>query len=161
MLLIDMRNTNAKVSLREILSSGRRWVSNPIAFAAFWQGFSATADLLLDKRLQQGAGLPQGGALFRTVMHEILPPRYDVRVLDRLGGRFALRLTGVADFTTISLNRRVVTLTGLPVDDVSGDNIIDVEMGGDVFLALLNDTVATLSARTLDLIERSRATQPA
>lgn len=157
MLLIDMRNTNARVGLPEILSSGRRWVSSPIAFAAFWQGFSPTADLLLDKRLQQGGGVPQAGALFRAFMHEILPGRYDMRVLDRLGGRFALRLTGLADFTTIVLNRRVVTLTGLPQDDASGENIIDAEMGGDVFLALLNDTLADLSARTLEIIARARA----
>lgn len=161
MLLIDSGNTNARVTMREILSSGRRWVSNPIAFASFMSGLTLTSDLLLDKRLRQASGASQQGALFRSFMHEMLPSRYDARHLDALGGRFALRLTGLADFTVIVLNRRVVTLSGLPVDDLGGETLIDAEMGGDVFMALLNDMFADLSARTLNAISARNAAVPA
>lgn len=152
MLLIDTGNTNARVSLREVLSSGRRWVSNPVAFAAFMAGFTPSADLLIDKRLRQAGGVSQRGILFRAVMHEILPGSYDVRHLQRLGGRFALRVTDLADFTVIAINRRVLTLSGLPVDDIGGHDIIDAELGGDVFMAVLNDMLAELSSRTLRAI---------
>lgn len=158
MLLIDTRNTNARVTMREILSSGRRWVSNPIAFASFMAGLTLTSDLLLDKRLRQSGGVSDRGALFRSILHEIVPPRYDVRHLERLGGRFALRLTGIADFTVIALNRRVLTLSGLPVDDVTGEDIVDAEMGGEVFMALCNDLIADLSVRTLQAISARNAT---
>lgn len=158
MLLIDLRNTNARITMREILSSGRRWVSNPIAFASFMSGLVLTSDLLLDKRWKQAAGVSQHGALFRSIMHEVLPSRYDVGTLQKLGGRFALRLTGTADFTVIALNRRVVTLSGLPIDDVTGESIIDAEMGGDVFMALCNELLADLSSRTLQAISTRNAT---
>jgi hypothetical protein len=157
MLMVDMRNMTACLTIEQILASGRRWVSNPVAFASFASGISATAGLLLEKFWQQPASASGGFAFFRIFLHEVLPQLYDVRHLEKLGGRFCLRLTGIGDFTVIALNRRVVTLRGAPLDADSGP-VIDTEMRPDVFLAFCNELVANISERTLEAIEVRKAT---
>ena len=157
MLMVDMRNSTARITLREILASGRRYVSNPIAFCGFAAGVKMTPGLLLDQDWQNSAGAANRFALFRSVMYELLPRIYDVRKLEAMGGRFALRLTGVGDYTVIALNRRVVTLAGLPRDEVTQQPIIDAEMRADVFLALLNEMLARLAETTLARIAAARA----
>lgn len=150
MLMVDMRDTNARITIKEILSSGTRWVSNPFAFSAFASGLAMNnSDLLLDKRWRTPAGASSRFGYFNVVMHELLPAFYDVTRLKALGGRFALRLTDIGDFTVIAMNRRVVTLAGLPLDDSTGNPIIDVEMRGDVFMAMCNELLADLAERTL------------
>jgi hypothetical protein len=149
MLLIDTDNTGARLGIDELLRGARRGVSNPIAFAAFLAGWHPPADTLLDKRWSARGGAASNGQLFRRFLHQLLPEHYDVRHLERLGGRFALRLTGVGDFTTLALNRRVVTLSGLPRDGATGAAVIDVEIGGDVFLAVINGRLGDLATRVL------------
>ncbi|XSC45553.1 hypothetical protein ACF1BQ_005525 [Bradyrhizobium sp. RDT10] len=90
----------------------------------------------------------------------LLPQLYDVRHLEALGGRFALRVTGIGrhgDFTTMAVNRRVVTLTGLPLDEASGAAIADASVRADVFLALWNDMLADLAETTLAHIAAARS----
>lgn len=156
MLMVDMRNTTARITLREITASGRRYVSNPIAFASFAAGLRMPPELLLEQVLQQPAGAAGKFAFFRAMMHEVLPRIYNPRTLENLGGRFALRLTGVGDYTVIVLNRRVVTLAGLPRDEATGQSIIDAEMRPDVFLALCNDMMARLAETTLAHIDAAK-----
>src|SRR5262249_51968604 len=116
MLIIDMNNNAARMTMKELIASGRRYVSNPIAFASFMSGLKPSPELLLDRRLA-GEGQPGNRfAFFHIVMHELLPAHYDVQHLQALGGRFCLRLMAVGDYTVIALNRRVVTVRSLPVD---------------------------------------------
>jgi hypothetical protein len=151
-----MPNNAARISMKEILGPGRRYVSNPAAFAGFMSGLSLRPSLLLDKRMQRPSDAARRFAFFGAFMHEILPAAYDVRHLEKLGGRFCLRLTGVGDYTVIALNRRVVTLKGLP-SDATGAKIVDAEMRADAFAALCNDLVAELSQSTLKMLEAGAA----
>lgn len=156
MLMVDTRNDNARITLTEILASGRRYVSNPIAFGAFAQGFVFTPDLLLDKRLQLSSSASRRFAFFRTLMLELVPAIYDVRHLESLGGRFCLRIKAVGDFTVIAMNRRVVTLTGHPLDEESGKPAIDAEIRADALMGLCNSYISELSERILRTIAASR-----
>ncbi|WP_088348658.1 MULTISPECIES: hypothetical protein [Rhodomicrobium] len=160
MLMVDMRNNTARITMQEILASGRRLVSNPVAFASFMEGLVLTPDILLDPRWQLPGNASSRFSFFRSAMFEVLPTLYDARHLEKLGGRFALRLTGVGDYTVIALNRRVVTLSGLPVEEQSGKPVIDAEMGADVFMALCNELIADLSERTLKTLTAARSGRP-
>jgi hypothetical protein len=157
MLMVDMRNSNARITLREVLASGRRYVSNPIAFATFMDGLKLTPELLLDPGWQRPAGASGRFPFFRAVMHDVLPRVYDVRRLEALGGRFALRLTGVGDYSVVALNRRVVTFSGPPLDEETGKPVIDAEMRADVFLALCNELIASLSETIIRRADAVRA----
>jgi hypothetical protein len=157
MLMVDMRNTTARISLREIVNGGRRYVSNPIAFNSFVSGVKLTPDLLLEPAWQQSASASAKFPFFRSVMHEVLPRIYDVRQLYAMGGSFALRLTGVGDYTVTAINRRVVTLVGLPMDEATGKPVIDAEMRPDVFMSLCNDMLAQLAETTLSRITAAKA----
>ena len=55
------------------------------------------------------------------------------------------------------VNRRVVTLTGLPLDEASGTAIFDASVRADVFLALWNDMLAELAETTLAQIAAARS----
>jgi hypothetical protein len=164
MLMVDMRNTTARISLREIATSGRRYGSNPVAFSSFMAGVQLGPDLLMEEVWQNSASAASGFSLFRTLMHGVLPRFYDVRHLEKLGGRFALRLDGAGrrgEFTVIALNRRVVTLSGLPLDEANGGAVVDSSIRADVFLALWNDLLAAVAETTLNRIGATRAAQPA
>lgn len=162
MLMVDLRDTNARITLHEILRSGRRRVSNPFAFSAFVAGFSVNdANLLMDKRWQLPASASSGFAYFKAVLHELLPTIYNVRHLESLGGQFALRLTGVGEYTVTALNRRIVTFAGLPVDNATGTPIIDVEIPADVFMALCNEQLTDLAKRTLKHLANTELGAPA
>lgn len=158
--MLDLRNSTARISLDEILAGGRRHVSNPAAFAAFMAGLRLSPALLKEPDWRRPASAAGGFAFFRTLMHVAVPRFYDARHLDGLGGRFALRLAGAgraSDYTVTVLNRRVLTLSGLPLDPASGAAVIDAEIRADVFLALWNDLTAELAQATL---ERLGARQP-
>ena len=162
MLMIDMRNSTARISMREIATSGRRYASNPIALASFMAGVRLTPEALLQGEWRNPAGAAANFAFFRNLMLGLLPRLYDARHLEELGGRFALRITGIGrhgDFTTLAVNRRVVTLTGLPLDETTGAAVADVTVRADVFLALWNDMLAELAETTLARIAAARAAQ--
>jgi hypothetical protein len=94
----------------------------------------------------------------------VVPRFYDVTHLERLGGRFALRLDGArtqGDFTVVAMNRRVLTLSGLPLDAETGAAVFDAAIRADAYLALWNDLLADLAETTLARIEAARAARPA
>lgn len=153
MLLVDLRNTNARLSMPELLASGKRFASNPAALAAFFAGVRFTPDVLLDERWKASAAASGKFAFFRAVMHNLLPPACDAAHLESLGGRFALQILGVANYTVMTLNRRVVTLGGLPVDG-AGKPLVDVAIRSEAFVALFNDIIADLSEKTLEGLAR-------
>ena len=160
MLMIDMRNSTARISMREITAAGRRYASSPIALASFMAGVRLTPEVLLEGAWRSSAGAAGNFAFFRNLMLGLLPQLYDFRHLEALGGRFALRVTGIGrhgDFTTMAVNRRVVTLTGLPLDEASGAAIADALVRADVFLALWNDMLADLAETTLAHIAAARS----
>jgi hypothetical protein len=160
MLMIDMRNSTARITMREIAAAGRRYASNPIALSSFMAGVRLTPDVLLEGTWRNTAGAAGNFAFFRNLMLGLLPRLYDVRHLEALGGRFALRVTGIGrygDFTIMVVNRRVVTLTGLPLDEASGTAIFDASVRADVFLALWNDMLAELAETTLAQIAAARS----
>lgn len=160
MLMIDMRNSTARLSLRELTGSGRRFVSNPIALSSFMAGVRLTSAALLDEEWRRPASAAGGYAFFRTLMHGTLPRFYDVRHLEDMGGRFALRVTGAGqwgDYTVIAMNRRIVTLAGLPLDETSGGAVIDVTVRADAFLALWNDMLAQVAETTLAQVAAARS----
>lgn len=167
MLMIDLRNGNARLSLAEIVTGGRRYVSAPAAFAGFMAGLRLGPELLTEPGWQLPAGAAGRFAFFRTLMHGVIPRFYDAAHLERLGGRFALRLDGagaggggIGDYTVIALNRRVLTLSGLPLDEDGAEPVIDAAIRADAFLALWNDLLADLAATTLARIEAARAARP-
>jgi hypothetical protein len=160
MLMIDMRNSTARLPLREIVGGGRRYVSNPAAFAGFMAGVRLTPETLADPLWRSPAGAAGRFAFFRSLMHEALPRLYDPAHLDGLGGRFALRLDGAGgrgDFSVVAVNRRVLTLSGLPLDEATGAPVIDAAIRADAFLALWNDMLADLAQATLARIGAARA----
>jgi hypothetical protein len=159
MLMIDMRNSTARITMREITAAGRRYASNPVALSSFMAGVRLTPEVLLEGTWRNPAGAAGKFAFFPNLMLGLLPRLYDVRHLEALGGRFALRVTGIGrhgDFTTMAVNRRVVTLTGLPLDEASGTAITDASIRADVFLALWNDMLAELAQTTLVQIAAAR-----
>jgi hypothetical protein len=160
MLMIDLRNSTARISMREIAAAGRRYASNPIALSSFMAGVRLTPEVLLDGTWRNPAGAAGNFAFFRNLMLGLLPRLYDVRHLEALGGRFALRVTGLGrhgDYTTMAVNRRVVTLTGLPLDETSNTAIVDASIRADAFLALWNDMLASLAETTLANITAARS----
>lgn len=159
MLMVDMRNSTARIGLHEIAAGGRRFVSNPAAFAGFVAGVRLTPDALSGAEWRNPASAAGRFSFFRTLMHESLPRFYDVTHLEELGGRFALRLLGAGrygNYTVTALNRRVLTFSGLPVDE-KGEAVIDASVRADVFLALWNDMLAGLAETTLARIDAARA----
>ena len=165
MLMIDQRNHTARLALAEIVAGGRRYVTNPVAFSGFMAGLRLRPEILAEPDWLKPAGAAGRFAFFRTLMHGTLPRLYDAAHLQRLGGRFALRIEGAGahgDYTVIVLNRRVLTLSGLPLDAETGATVIDAAIRADVFLALWNDLLAELAQATLGRIEATRAaTRPA
>jgi len=149
MLPIDMSAFSARLSLQEIRAGGKRYVSNPALFCEFMKGLKVGYGLLLDQRLEYSASASGGFLLFNFFLHEILPSYYNVRHLEAMGGRFALRLLGVGDYTVTALNRRVVTFKGLPLSETANMPAVDVEMRPEVFIALCNELLAQLSERVL------------
>ena len=161
MLIVDMTNHAARITMNEFIAAGRRYVSNPVAFASFMSGLKPSSDLLLDHRLAGPGQSANRSTFFHLVMHELLPPHYDPQHLQSLGGRFCLRLTAVGDYTVIALNRRVVTLRGLPADPVTGQQILDAEVRADAFRALCNDVVVRLCERTVRMLGGDAGTSAA
>ncbi|MGE7155990.1 hypothetical protein ACQKJ1_19890 [Methylorubrum rhodesianum] len=168
MLSIDQRGGTARLSLAEIVTGGRRYVSAPAAFAGFMAGLRLRPELLAEPGWNQPAGAAGRFAWFRTLMHGVVPRFYDVTHLERLGGRFALRLdgagaseAGIGDFTVIAMNRRILTLSGLPLDEETGEPVIDAAIRADAYLALWNDLLADLADTTLARIEAARAARRA
>jgi hypothetical protein len=159
MLMVDMRNHTARLSLDEIMGSGRRYVSNPVAFSGFMAGLRLRPEILGEPEWRNPASAAGGFAFFRTLMHGAVPRLYDPAHLEALGGRFALRLNGAgrhSDYTVTLINRRVLTFSGLPLDEADGAAVIDAAIRADAFLALWNDLLADLAQTTLARLAAAR-----
>lgn len=159
--MIDQRNHTARLSLSEIVTGGRRYVSHPAAFSSFMAGLRLSPEILSEQDWLKPAGAAGRFAFFRVLMHGTLPRLYDAAHLETLGGRFALRIEGAGghgDYTVIAMNRRVLTLSGLPLDEETGAAVIDTAIRADAFLALWNDMLAELAQATLRRIEIARRT---
>ena len=152
MVIIDTQQSVARLSLAEITAAGTRYTSDPVAFSVFAEGLRPRPWLLAASGPGDLAAASAGFAFFGVLMHEVMPHVYDVRHLNELGGRFALRLSGLGprgEFTVIAMNRRVLTLAGLPRDEATGQPVVDAEIGAGAFLAFWNDFLARLALTTL------------
>lgn len=152
MIVIDARQNLPRLSIDEIIAAGPRYASDPAAFSAFAQGLRPETWLLDASGTGSLAGASAGFAFYGMLMHEVVPRLYDVRHLDKLGGRFALRLGGLGprgEFTVIAMNRRVLTLSGLPRDEATGQPVVDAEIRADAFLAFWKDFLAQIALSTL------------
>ena len=159
MLIVDIRNSSARLSLAEIVASGQRYVSDPSAFAAFAAGLRLEPWLLTQRMADRGVGAASGSIYFQNLMKAVVPRVYDITHLEKLGGRFALRLSGLGrrgEFTVVAVNRRVLTLSGLPRDEVTGQPVIDADIRADAFLAFCNDQLAELAEATLQRFADAR-----
>ena len=107
-------------------------VSDPEKFLFFASGIAIDDNFLFNDRWSQEAVAPQHQ--FHFIFQEMLPAVLDVNVVDQMGGHVGIRITDVADFTVLSVNDRVITLTGLPQDVRSGSEVMDIEIAPDVFM---------------------------
>ena len=159
MLIIDKQHSAARLSLAEITAPGRGYVSDPDAFAGFVTGLKLESWIIAEPAWRTAPGRA-GAPYFATLMHGAVPRFYDAAHLETLGGRFALRIAGLngrGDFTVTVMNRRVLTLSGLPHDAETGQPVIDAEIRAEAFLALCNDLLAELAQTTLDRLAMARA----
>jgi hypothetical protein len=124
-------------------------VSSPDAFRKFSSGIDVTPDLLLGKAWD-GNSRPMVRDIADLIMHEMLPDFYSVAHLESIGGSYALRMTDIADFTILLVNRRVVVLSGLPLDYATGEEVIDLELASDVFFAYFRGLMLDMAE---DLLE--------
>ena len=157
MLMVDLHSTSARITLEEILTAGTPLVSNPVAFATFMRGLRLSRRSLLTSAGRRPETPPRISAS-SGYSCMTFPRFYGVRHLESIGGRFSLRLTRIADFTVVAINRRVVTLQGPPQDD-TGAAIIHAEMSGTVFMAICNELLARATETALlalDLKENAR-----
>lgn len=150
MKIIDSRPLGGGVQLtmEDIHAAGTKYTNNRISFAAFIGGLRLHPDLLLDQQLTQSVGASGRSTFFSYVMHHVIPNTYDIQHLANLGGSFALGIQDVGSFTVTLLNRRVVTLKGLPVD-LQGQNVLDSSIRADAFLALFNGFLVQLAQKAL------------
>ncbi len=157
MLMVDLHNSRARLSISDITSPENRRGFGHDAFSTFWSGLSLGPHCLLEQSWRFSGSASSSFAYFRSFMHQTLPANYDVTHLDKLGGRFRLRITGVGGFTVMTLLGRIVTLSGLPIDHVTGEPVIDAELSADVFMALCNGLLADLAEKTLAGVDASTA----
>ncbi|MGD1881491.1 MAG: hypothetical protein ACFB11_04085 [Paracoccaceae bacterium] len=137
-----------RITLEQIQVAGQRYSANPMAFAMFAAGIRPHSDLLLDGQLTRPVGASGRYAFFDYVMHRILPGLFSPDHLAQLGGRFALRIDGVGSYTLTMLNRRIITLKGLP-HCPDGKPLADSSIRADAFLGLFNQMLADLATQVL------------
>lgn len=149
MLMLDSVS-NLTLGVEEVCGLDRSRVSNAVAFRKFAGGMRLEKDFLLNDRW---ANLPQVTspvAMYGVIMHEMLPVSYDAAWLEGLGGHFSIRISGIGDYTLIALNRRVVTLSGLPVDHDSNAETIDLEIAPEVLQAYCRGLLLDIADEVLD-----------
>ncbi|MBX3598110.1 MAG: hypothetical protein KF874_11140 [Rhizobiaceae bacterium] len=125
-------------------------VSDIEGFRNFAAGFSVAPDFLENDRW---TNMPTGDGSVQIacslIMHEMLPGCYDYQKLESIGGHIGIRLTGIGDFTIASINRRVVTMAGLPVDQFSGKPELDLELAPDVFIGFFRHLMLQAADKAL------------
>ncbi|MGC4024515.1 MAG: hypothetical protein QM744_04785 [Mesorhizobium sp.] len=131
MLLLDSI-TNLTLSTDDVCALDSTRLSSPDAFRKFAKGIRMEQDFLLNDRWAQLPPMNSAADMLGVVMHQMLPVCYDAAWLEGLGGSFGVRVTGIGDYTFITMNRRVVTLSGLPVDASSGAETLDLEIAPEI-----------------------------
>ena len=121
------------LSIDNILSMDRSRVSDVKLFSAFAEGIKIDDEFLFNERWTQSGAAPQTNPI-DFVMFEMLPSAYDLDILEKMGGSLGFRISGVGDYTLISLNNRVVTLSGLPIDFETNNEVLNCEISPDVFM---------------------------
>ena len=154
MLMLDLHNTRARAGMADVAVSGNSPEANVESFSTFWSGISLHPRQLLEPRWRVSGSAGGGFAYFRAFMHETLPESYDPSHLDRLGGRFCLRIIDVGGFTVMVVLGRVLTLEGLPTDGKTGEPLVHAEVEADIFMALCNELLAELAEATLSNLSR-------
>ncbi len=145
---IDSLN-NIALTVDDIIQMDTGRVSNTENFEKFSKGINLREDFLLNDRWNTSA-LEAGASIFDFVMHEMLPSVYDVSWLDKIGGHFGIRITGVGDYTALSVNHRVVTLAGASVDFETYEEVIDVEIAPEVLSGFFRGLLLDVADSVLD-----------
>ncbi|PVZ72236.1 hypothetical protein [Pelagibaculum spongiae] len=138
------------LSQQEVCRLDSERVSSIAAFNNFASGINIEPDFLLDSRWQtiQINNTPE--APFDVTMLEMLPAVYRAEHLDQLGGQLSIRISGVADYTVLSVNQRVIAMRGLPEDFETGEKIIDLEIAPDIFMAYARGILLDVSESVMD-----------
>lgn len=134
MLILDSV-ANVALSVEDVCALDASRISNPVMFRKFAVGLRVDEDFLLNDRWEKMPALNAPSMLFGAIMQEMLPVSYDAGWLEGLGGSFSIRITGVGEYTLISMSRRVVTLCGLATDAATNEQTIDLEIAPEVMLA--------------------------
>lgn len=134
MLILDSV-ANVALSVDDVCALDASRISNPVMFRKFAGGLRVDENFLLNDRWEKMPALNAPSLLFGAIMQEMLPVSYDAGWLEGLGGSFSIRITGVGEYTLISMSRRVVTLCGLPTDAVTNEQSADLEIAPEVMLA--------------------------
>jgi len=134
MLILDSV-TNVALSVDDVCKLDGSRVSNPDIFRKFAGGLRLDENFLMNDRWAQLAPAKSPSALYGLIMQEMLPISYDANWLEAMGGSLSIRITDVGDYTLVAMNRRVVTLSGLPVDAVTNEQTFDLEIAPEVILS--------------------------
>lgn len=148
MLAIDTRGFLAYTA-SDVEGMDATRVSDIAAFRRFASGLTVTPDILLE----DGWAVPSERtqkSIFDLMLLEMLPRFYSAQHINSIGGSFALTITGIASYTILSVNRRVVVLSGLPVDRTSGVEVVDLEIAPEVFLAYSRGVLLEIAEDLLD-----------
>lgn len=137
-----------QITMDQIEASGKRYASNPAALRSFIVGIQANIDLLQDQGMTSSVGARGSDMFFDHFMHNIIPKFYSPAQLESLGGSFAIRVSNGKDYTVSLINRRVLTLKGLPFD-LDGRRIEDTSIRADALLGLINHLLSNLASRVI------------
>lgn len=133
----------------QVCSMDRGRISDPEKFRGFANGIEMREEFLLHDRWKKNSATTTKG-VFDIMMHEMLPLVYDPAHLASLGGLLGLKITDVGGYSITAVSHRVVVLSDLPIDWQTGQEVIDFEISGDVFMAFCRGLVLRVSE---DLLE--------
>ncbi|MBX3597823.1 MAG: hypothetical protein KF874_09665, partial [Rhizobiaceae bacterium] len=133
MLLLD-DIADLVLSIDDVCSVDVGRLSNPAKFRKFAAGLRLDESFTQNDRWLQLEPARSPGYAFGTIMHEMLPVVYDAAWLDKQGGQMGIRITGVGDYSIMTLAHRVIVLGGLPIDLETDAEQLDFEIEPTVML---------------------------
>jgi hypothetical protein len=142
--------SNLALSVEDVMALDRTRVSDPRRFQDLAKGIHLAEDFLLNDRWAQFPKSTHPTYAFDLVMQEMLPTAYSAAWLEKLGGHFGLRITNVGDYTMMAVQRRVVTLSGLPRDMKTNEEVVDLEISPDIFMAFCRGLILDVAEDVLD-----------
>jgi hypothetical protein len=137
------------LTMDNILSMDRTRVSDVKLFSVFAEGIKIDDEFLFSERWAPSDAIPHSSTI-DLVMFEMLPAAYDVDVLEKMGGCLGFRITDVGDYALISLNNRVVTLSGLPIAFETNSEILNCEISRDVFMGFCRGLLLDVADNMLE-----------